>query len=239
MSRPFLLAGSGWNNALNPLDSDVVRITVPRMTARSVLISIMAAAVAVAGFAADAPPAGEKKLTPKEALKARMRAEGKKQPAPATTTGATTPDMAATPTPATPTKDGVDANKKKSTKTEPPAPPPTIMPQVDVRGSRITELDQQVAKQEREIAREKENTKPTEVDRALNDSKVAKFLSIFGGESAGHRAGVAQERVNLMEAEKDLLEAMKTARTKEEKAALQKQLDELKAYRRELEKSLR
>jgi hypothetical protein len=32
---------------------------------------------------------------------------------------------------------------------------------------------------------------------------------------------------------------MKLAKTKEEKAMLQKQLDELRAYRRELDKSLR
>jgi sensor histidine kinase regulating citrate/malate metabolism len=42
-----------------------------------------------------------------------------------------------------------------------------------------------------------------------------------------------------MEAEKDLIEAIAHARTKEEKAELQKQLDELKAMRRQLDKSLR
>ena len=42
-----------------------------------------------------------------------------------------------------------------------------------------------------------------------------------------------------MEAEKDLIEAIARAKTKDEKHALQKQLDELKAVRRELEKTLR
>jgi sensor histidine kinase regulating citrate/malate metabolism len=42
-----------------------------------------------------------------------------------------------------------------------------------------------------------------------------------------------------MEAEKDIIEAIAQARTKEEKAELQKQLDELKAMRRQLDKSLR
>lgn len=225
------MAGSEPDESLNPLDSAVVPITVPRMILRSVMIFLMAAAAAVAGFAADAPPGEEKKLTPKEALKARMRAEGKKSPPPATTA---TPANTSAPDPA---NAGVKSPAKKDARAA--ATPPTVLPKMEIRNSRITELDQQVAKQEREIAREKENTKPTEVDRALNDSKVAKFLSLFGGESAGHRAGIAQERVSLMEAEKDLLEAMKTARTKEEKAELQKQLDELKAFRRELEKSLR
>ena len=42
-----------------------------------------------------------------------------------------------------------------------------------------------------------------------------------------------------METEKSLLEAMKLARTKEEKQELQKQLDEIKVMRRDLEKTLR
>ena len=79
----------------------------------------------------------------------------------------------------------------------------------------------------------------TETDKALNNEKVSKALSIFGGESASHRSAIAQERVSLMEEEKDILEQMKQAKTKEEKAALQKQLDELRVVRRELEKLLR
>ena len=42
-----------------------------------------------------------------------------------------------------------------------------------------------------------------------------------------------------MEAEKDMMEAIARAKTKEEKAMLQKQLDELKKIRRDLEKSMR
>ena len=42
-----------------------------------------------------------------------------------------------------------------------------------------------------------------------------------------------------MEAERDLMEAIAHAGTKAEKEELQKQLEELKAMRRELEKSLR
>lgn len=197
----------------------------------SVIPSLVAATLAVASFAAEATPGEEKKLTPKEALKARMRAEGRKQAAP------TTPATAATPA-TTPASQPAPSDAKPPAKKD-EATTPTVLPKMEVRNSRITELDQQVAKQEREIAKEKENTKPTEVDRALNDPKVSKLLSIFGGESSQHRAGIAHERVSLMEAEKDILEAMKVARTKEEKAELQKQLDELKAFRRELEKSLR
>jgi hypothetical protein len=116
---------------------------------------------------------------------------------------------------------------------------PTIMPKVEVKKGRITELDQKLAKQEQDIARERKNLKSSEVDTALNDAKVARPLAIFGGESTQFRRRVASERVELMEAEKDLIEAIARAKSKKEKEELQKQLDELKAVRRELEKSLR
>ena len=113
------------------------------------------------------------------------------------------------------------------------------MPKVEVKRERITVLDVEIAKQEQDIARERKNLKPSEVDLALNDSKIAKPLALFGGDSAQFRKRVASERVELMEAEKDILEAMKRAKTKEEKQELQKQVDELRAVRRDLEKSLR
>lgn len=115
----------------------------------------------------------------------------------------------------------------------------TLLPKVEVKKERITILDVEIAKQEESIARERKNLKTTEADLALNDLKIAKPLAIFGGESAQFRQRVAAERVELMEAEKDILEAMKRARTREEKAVLQKQLDELRIARRELDKTLR
>ncbi len=119
------------------------------------------------------------------------------------------------------------------------AEPATVLPKVEVSRGRINELDGKIIAQEKEIAAEKQNTKPTELDKALNNSKVSKVFSIFGGESSSQRATVANERVKIMEEERDILESMKAAKTKEEKADLQKQLDELRAYRRQLEKSLR
>lgn len=116
---------------------------------------------------------------------------------------------------------------------------PTVLPKVEVKKGRITELDQKLAQQEQAIARERKNLKVSEVDSALNDSKVATPLSIFGGESSQFRQRVASERVELMEAEKDIIEAIARAKTKEEKKELQKQLNEMKSVRRELEKSLR
>lgn len=117
--------------------------------------------------------------------------------------------------------------------------PPTVLPKVEVNKGRITKLDQDLAKEDQQIAREKKNTKVSDVDQALNNAKTSKVLSIFGGQSAQYRQQVASERVSLMEDEKDLIEAIAHAKTKEEKAKLQTQLDALREERRELEKAMR
>lgn len=131
------------------------------------------------------------------------------------------------------------ATTKAKTKQGTGSENPTLLPQVEVKKGRITVLDQKLAQQEMDIARERKNLQVSEVDRAFNDAKIARPLSIFGGDSAQFRQGVASERVELMEAEKDLIEAIAFAKTKEEKAELQKQLNELKAMRRELDRSMR
>ena len=189
--------------------------------------------------AEDAP-----KSRMKDVLKARIaedakKADPKKSP-PANPNAATKKSS----DPSDPEKTKVaEANTKspEAAKPDPIAekPAPTVLPKVEVKKSRITELDQKLAKQEQDIARERKKLKVSEVDSALNDAKIARPLSIFGGESAQFRQQVASERVELMEAEKDLIEAIAHAKTKAEKQELQKQLNELKAVRRELEKSLR
>lgn len=185
----------------------------------------------------------------KDLLRARIADDAKKT-AKKTGTGKTATDA----TPATPAAPAAAespseekakspvASKRPATKNSKHAAgeeTPTLLPRMEVRKSRITELDQQLAKQERDIARERKNLKATEADKALNDSKIARPLAIFGGESSQFREHVASERVELMETEKDLIEAIARAKTKEEKKELQKQLNELKMVRRELEKSLR
>lgn len=199
---------------------------------------VCAATLTLAARAADAAEPTDKKLSPKDAVKARMMEDGKKKastPPPATAatpSGTEKNDTAIAPVATAP---GTVATPNATAA----AQPPTILPKVEVRKGRITELDQKLAKQEQDIVRERELTKSTEVDKALNDSKIAKSLSFLGGESNKYRENIAKERVSLMEAERDILEAMKSARTKEEKAGLQKQLDQLKALRRDLEKSLK
>lgn len=206
------------------------------MILRPALLAAFLSGCLAAGIAAEPGPSpapaaadttGKKSQSRfRELFKARMTEEAKKAPPPAAKSAQ--PPAADAPAPAPVA--AKDAAAKDT---------PTVLPPVEVRRDRITVLDHNLALQEKEIAREKVNTQPTELDKALNDSKVTKALSIFGGESADHRASISQERVSMMEEEKDIIEAIARARTKEEKAELQKQLDELKAYRRELEKALR
>ncbi len=209
---------------------------------------VLALAFAAALRAADEPEAPHPSA--RELLRARLAEDARKkavQPAPKA------------PAPAAPAAAGPAAATSKAESAAPAAEAPkpaepvatpaaksaaaketaTVLPKVEVKRERLTVLDVEIAKQEEAIAREKKNLKPSEADLALNDSKITKPLAIFGGESAQFRKRVASERVELMEAEKDILEAMKRARTREEKAELQKQLDEIRTARRELDKTLR
>ncbi len=205
------------------------------MPARTIFLISLAALAATAARAAEEP---EAKPTPRELLRAKIAEDAKKKTVP---TAAKSAAPTATPSPAAPAttappppKDSAKGDVAQTAKEA-----VTVLPKVEVKKERITVLDVEIAKQEEAIARERKNLKPSETDLALNDSAIARPLAIFGGESAQFRKRVASERVELMEAEKDILEAMKRARTKEEKAGLQKQVDELRAVRRELEKTLR
>lgn len=112
-----------------------------------------------------------------------------------------------------------------------------MLPRVEVSKSRITDLAIQLQQKDREIAQEKKNAVPTKLDDTLNDPKISHTLAIFGGSSSDDRARLAEERVGLLEAERDLIEQIAQARTKEERDDLQNQLNELKTMRRELERT--
>ena len=195
---------------------------------------------AVTGLSAAEEPAP--KSTAKEALRARM-AEGARAAPPAPAKASAAPAKPA----ATPTAD-VATTPSTPTAAATPATPamadaPAVLPQVEVRKGKFSERDyrlaQELNQQEQAIERERRNLKPTETDQALNDAKVSRTLSIFGGNSAAFRQRVAAERVELLEAEKDLIEQIAIAQQPEEKKALQRQLDELRAMRRQLDQSLR
>jgi len=208
------------------------------MKSHRVSLCLAASLLLAPAWAADEAP----RTSMKDVLKARIAEDAKKAEA---KKPATPPPAKSGGEPSAAEQAKKEAALKKteeaSTKSEKTAAAetPTVMPKVEVKKGRITELDQKLAKQEQDIARERKNLKSSEVDSALNDAKVARPLAIFGGESTQFRRRVASERVELMEAEKDLIEAIARAKSKKEKEELQKQLDELKAVRRELEKSLR
>lgn len=132
-----------------------------------------------------------------------------------------------------------EAKQEAAKPAKPAEEAPTVLPKLEVQKGKITELDRQVAKQNKEIAREKQNTKPTKLDETLNGPGISKALAIFGGQSSEDRANLAAERVAMMEDERDLIEAIAQAQTKEEKDELQKTLDAIRAMRRSLEESLR
>jgi hypothetical protein len=77
--------------------------------------------------------------------------------------------------------------------------------------------------------------KPGELDKALNNSQLAHAAAIFGGNSADYLSTVAAGRVALLETERGVLEAMKRPATLEDLAMLEKELDELRTTRRNLD----
>ena len=216
---------------------------------------LLASVCSVAAHAADPapavpPPAPSEppKAVTEEQIRARLAEHIKtknnaKHPAPVapastTSDGATTKTPADSgagpaPTPSPAEKEKPTAADLAQTKSEPAA----VLPKVEVRRGRPTDIEREVFQQEKDIAREKQKTKSTDVDRALNGA--GRSFAIFGGESTKQRETVASERVSLMESERDIMEAIAYAKTKEEKDALRKELAEIKALRRDLESALR
>jgi hypothetical protein len=177
----------------------------------------------------------EEKAAREERVKARLAEHAHRKATQAAAKAEVAPAVpiphAATATTATTPVDGAAAK---------PAPEEvTTLPRMEVRNSRITELDLQIRKLEKDISREQKKMKSSDLDQSLNDAKSAKKFSLFGGKSTEQRESVAAERVSLMEAERDILEAMKQNKTPAELALLQKQVDDLRIVRRNLDVELR
>ncbi len=115
----------------------------------------------------------------------------------------------------------------------------TTLPEMEIRRTRIHELDIKIRQLDREITRERRKIKSSDTDKALNSEKASRFMSVFGGKSAAQRSSVAAERVHLMESERELLEVMKLPKTREELTLLQQQVDALRKVRRDLDIELR
>ncbi len=153
----------------------------------------------------------EDKPTVKEELKALIIEDAKKQAAkPAPKPATANPPKPEAPAPAAVPGNTAAAAPAPAPATKPPAELSGTLPTVEVNRSKITETDQ-----------------------ALNGDALN--LKILGGESAKVRSGIAKERVELMQFERDLMEAIAKAKTDKEKTELKKQLDDIKAMRRDLE----
>ena len=183
-------------------------------------------ALTLAAFGADNPEDAKKK----EEIRALILADAQSKATQAPKAKAEAdPDGAPAPAPDAATKE------EKSATAAAAQEPPTMLPQVEVSKSRINEIDLVIAEHDKAIAREKAAAKPTKLDNTLNNPQLTKALSFLGGSSSEDRSAIANERIRLMEEEKDLLEQLKLARTKEEKAELQQEIDDLRAQRRELD----
>lgn len=109
------------------------------------------------------------------------------------------------------------------------------LPKVEVTSARIKQIDNELKKIDRQIAREKKKLKSTDLDRSLNSDKLSNAAAILGGNSASHMAAVAASRVNLLESERNLLERLKFPRTEEDQAMIEKELVSLRTTRRNLD----
>ena len=87
--------------------------------------------------------------------------------------------------------------------------------------------------------REKKKVKSSELDKALNNPKLAQTAAIFGGNSAAHLSAVAASRVSLLETERAVLEAMKRPSTLQGLAMLEAELEQLRTTRRNLDNATR
>jgi hypothetical protein len=118
-----------------------------------------------------------------------------------------------------------------------PATDPDVLalPKIQVTAKRVKELDKAIKKLDKAIAREKNNLKASDLDKVLNNPKLADAAVIFGGNSSAYLESVAATRVRYMEAERGLLEDMKEPRSLEDLAILQQELDKVRIMQRELD----
>ncbi|HVZ64301.1 MAG TPA: hypothetical protein VG936_07000 [Lacunisphaera sp.] len=163
----------------------------------------------------------------------KPEAPAKSEPAPAKVTA--------------PSKETTTAAKPAPTKEAAPQPEPAKpaavetsgpvinLPLIVVREERVKQLDKEIAKLEKLIVREKKKVKSTDLDRALNNSKLSSAAAIFGGNSSEHLSAVAASRVSLLEAERDVLEEMKHPGTAENLKYLEDERLQLQEIRRNLD----
>lgn len=109
------------------------------------------------------------------------------------------------------------------------------LPKLQVTAQRAKEIDRELKRLDKLIAREKKKIRATDLDRTLNNDKLARAAAIFGGNSAEHLSAVAASRVLLMEQERMVLEAMKRPATIEERRMMDAEIQQLRLTRRNLD----
>ena len=117
----------------------------------------------------------------------------------------------------------------------PAADPVLELPKIQVTAPRAKQIDKEIKRLDKLIGREKNKIKPTDLDKTLNNQKVATVAAIFGGNSADHMSAVAASRVMLLEQERDVFEAMKRPTTLEDLKMMEAQIEELRTTRRNLD----
>ncbi len=156
-------------------------------------------------------------------------ADAKKDAAPAEKPAATQP---AAPAEAAKPADPKNAGLKTEGET-------VKMPVFTVTGQRLREIDVTIKKLEKQISREKKQLEKSNLDEALNSEKIAKAASILGGKSTVQRASVAAVRIESMEKELQLLETLRTPLTKDDRAMIERLVEDQRTYRRNLDDALR
>ncbi len=109
------------------------------------------------------------------------------------------------------------------------------LPTLKVQDRRIKAIDAELKKLDKQIARERKQMQSTSLDKSLNSDKLSQAAALFGGNSAGHMAAVAATRVSLLEQERMLLERLKFPRTAEDQALIEKELENNRTVRRNLD----
>jgi len=142
---------------------------------------------------------------------------------------------AAEPAKPAPGKSGADQEPAQPVENTPADKEVLALPKVEVTSARIKQIDNELKKIDKQIAREKKKLKSTDLDKSLNSDKASTAAAIFGGNSASHMVAVAASRVNLLESERNLLERLKFPRTEEDQAMIEKELVSLRTTRRNLD----
>jgi hypothetical protein len=118
-----------------------------------------------------------------------------------------------------------------------PAAPAEVLelPKIQVTAERVKKIDKDIKRLDKMIARETAKVKSSDLDKALNNDKLARAAAIFGGNSAEHLSAVAATRVALLQNERDVMEAMKRPTTLDELAMMEKEIEQLRETRRNLD----